>query len=193
MRLVLSVILLALGVVAIPPPRPAAAQSTVIDSVDLGMVYRRAVLGRNSLKDQLELCRDDADKLNTIANVLKPETGAEDALWKDWSEALKVAGNDLVRCLRAYKRLAEIAQREIDEMRKRWQGEGAKPAVSARDAGEFNKFVAGIDDEMNAMRDRADQMGKVAQKTVDDANSALAQRGLAQVLLALPFAEALRL
>ena len=191
MRILAVILLLSLGLAA--KPEPAAAQSTVIDSVDLGMVYRRAVLGRNSLKDQLDLCVDDADRLSTVAFGLKPDAGADEALWKSWSDGLKDSGNDLVRCLRAYKRLAEIAQREINEMRRRWQGDGTKPTASARDTAEFNKFLAAIDADMVGFRDRADQMGKVAQKTVDDANSTLAQRGLGQVLLALPFAEALRL
>ena len=191
MRVLLSIILVA--VLSSAAAEPVLAQSSVIDSVDLGLVYRRAVLGRSSVKDQLDLCADDADKLAIVAGTLKPEAGAEEASWKEWSEALKNSGNDLVRCLRAYKRLTEIAQREINEMRKRWQGDAAKPTVSARDTAEFNKFTAAIDGDMKAFRDRADQMGRIAQKSVDDANSALAQRGLGQVLLALPFAEALRL
>lgn len=170
-----------------PPP------SSVTDSVDLGLVYRRAVIGRNAVRDQIDLCAEDADKLQTVSKELKPDAGGEEQLWKEWADALKGAGNDLVRCLRAFKRLSEIADREADELRKRWQGAAPKPTASARDTAEINKFLGGTEAETRQLRERASQMAKLAQKSVDDANSQLAQRGLGQVLLALPFAEALRL
>jgi hypothetical protein len=131
--------------------------------------------------------------LQTVSKELKPDAGGEEQLWKEWADALKGAGNDLVRCLRAFKRLSEIADREADELRKRWQGAASKPTASARDTAEINKFLGGTEAETKQLRERASQMAKLAQKSVDDANSQLAQRGLGQVLLALPFAEALRL
>ncbi|MGE0659404.1 MAG: hypothetical protein AB7F36_15835 [Reyranellaceae bacterium] len=151
-RIVLAVLLLAAGIGAssAQTPRPLTPQDAVL-------AYEAAQVSRSAIRDQLDLCAADADKLEQVFSRLRPEAGSEAGDWREWGELYAQIGRELLGCLRAYAKQRSLHLRDVALMRERLplMKQPKRLTLSPKQVAKINAYSAGLERELAGYDRRA--------------------------------------
>lgn len=183
--------LMVLGVVL---PCAAQAQSyKTLEPQDAVVAYEAAQVSRNAIRDQLDLCADDADKLDEIYSKLRPEAPADRSQWTDWGELFRHTGDELLNCLRAYNKQVALHRRDVAVLRQRLplMKEPKRLTLSPKQVAAINAYAAGIDQELAEFAARAAALASVADQSSTRAAALLRDAGIADLPMPSGFRTAL--
>ncbi len=165
-------------------PFAAAAQSAkTLGPEDVVQAYQQAQISRSAVRDQLDLCAEDADKLNQIFTSLRPDGMAERGEWLDWANLYRGLGTELHSCLRSYAKQIVLHRRDVALLRERLPllKEPKRLTVSPKLVSEIHAYVGGLDKELTGYAGRARAMANSAELATGRAMTLLREAGIAQV------------
>jgi len=182
------------AVLAVAPgwPMPAAAQPAApavapsgkpVDAVDALEAWRRLNVSRAAIKDQVELCDDDAERFRQVGRELRPDGAADATEWSEWGALLRDAGLELQSCLRAYKKQIGLLRADTKTLHEVLLAvkDAKRMTLGPKQLGEATRA---LDDGMGES-DAADQhvaaLAEAADKAAADALRALRQAGVVRV------------
>jgi len=170
------------------PDKPVAAPKPV-DAVDALAAWRRLDISRQAVKDQLELCSDDAQRFQTVGRELKPQDGADAGVWTEWAGVLRDAALELQSCLRGYRKQIGLLRADSQALRdvlpaardaKRMSLGPKQQADAGKAAEDAERDIVNAEQKVAALIEVADQ-------TLAEGRRLLRQAGVAKVDLPGPF------
>lgn len=161
-RIALAVLLLSTGIGAssAQTPRPLTPQDAVL-------AYEAAQVSRSAIRDQLDLCAADADKVEQVFSKLRPEPGSDANDWREWGELYAQIGRELFACLRAYAKQRSLHLRDVALMRERLplMKQPKRLTLSPKQVAKINAYSAGLERELAGYDRRAMAIATAAEKS----------------------------
>lgn len=201
--------ILALGATGVPLPAaaqiaeptnpPAAAPATApakpmapskpVDAVDAIAAWRKLDVSRRAVKDQLELCDDDAARFARIGLGLKPTERAEIGEWTEWGVLLRGTGLELQTCLRAYKKQLVLLRADAKTLRELMPAvkDAKRMTLGPKQLAEVTKANDDAEREIVDAERRIGELVEAADKILADSQRALRQAGVGKVEPLPPF------
>lgn len=172
------------GVVGAQSPRPLTAHDAV-------RAYEAAQTSRSAVRDQLDLCAADADKLTQIFVNLRPQGAAASDEWREWGEVYGQIGRELAGCLRAYAKQRSLHLRDLALMRERLplMKQPKRLVLSPKQVAEINAYAAGLEPELAGYERRAQTMAGDAERASAKVVALLADAGVRGLDIPMRFAE----
>jgi len=183
--LALLLALMPLGVEA-QTPKPLSAEDAVL-------AYDAAQISRAAVRDQLDLCAEDADKLDQVFTKLRPGVGADRAEWTDWGDLFRRIGGELKACLRSYSKQMVLYNRDLAVLQERLPllKEPKRLTISPKQVAAINAYAAGLDKELAAYAARARGMASSAELASGRVGAMLREAGVTKIELMQGFGEGL--
>lgn len=183
--LALLLALLPLGVGA-QTPKPLGAEDAV-------RAYDAAQISRAAVRDQLDLCAEDADKLDQVFTKLRPAGGADRAEWTDWGDLFRRIGGELKTCLRSYSKQMVLHNRDLAVLHERLSllKEPKRLTISPKQVAAINAYAAGLDKELAAYAARARGMANSAELASGRVGAMLREAGVTKIELTQGFGDGL--
>jgi hypothetical protein len=168
-------VLAPLGAVA-QTPKPLGPEDAV-------RAYDAAQVSRAAVRDQLELCAEDSDKLDQVFTRLRPGAAAARDDWSDWGGLYKSVGGELMACLRSYAKQIALHRRDIATLRERLSllKEPKRLTISPKQVGEINAYAASLDKELAGYGARVRGMANSAELSSGRVAAMLREAGVAKV------------
>lgn len=187
-RLPILAILLVLApiVVGAQTPKPLGAEDAV-------RAYDAAQVSRSAVRDQLDLCAEDAEKLDQVFTRLRPAGGADRADWTDWGDLFKRIGGELKACLRSYSKQMALHNRDLTLLRERLPllKEPKRLTISPKQVTAINAYAAGLDKELGDYAARARGMANSAELASGRVSAMLREAGVVKIELPQGFGDGL--
>ncbi|MEO8558676.1 MAG: hypothetical protein ABI439_06405 [Rhodospirillales bacterium] len=163
--------------------------SKPVDAVDAVAAWRRLDVSRHAVKDQLELCDDDAGRFGKVGQALKPSDGAEVTEWTDWGVLLRSTGLELRSCLRAARQQVGLLRADSKALRDIMPAvkDAKRMSLSAKQLGEVTKASDDAEREIADADQRVAGMVEAADKIAAEAQRVLRQTGVSKVEPLPPF------
>jgi hypothetical protein len=157
--------------------------SKPVDAFDAIAAWRRLDVSRAAVKDQVELCNDDADKFQQVGRDLKPGEAADVGEWNEWAALLRNTGQDLESCLRAYKKQIGLLRADAKTLQAMLPAvkDVKRMALTPKQLAEVTKSAADGEREMAAADQHVAALADSADRTVTEALRALGQAGVARI------------
>jgi hypothetical protein len=187
-----AILLALLMVGATAPALPAMAQTSPakpVDAVDALAAWRRLDVSRQAVKDQLELCNDDAARFQQIGRELKPGDGAAVDEWNDWGNLLRNTGLELQSCLRAYGKQIGLLRADHQALRELLPAarDAKRMSLGPKQLSDAGKAVDDAELEIASAQQKAVALAEVADQTWSEAQRLLRQAGAGKVGPLAPF------
>ena len=184
-RIALAMLLLSAGsgVSSAQTPRPLTPQDAVL-------AYEAAQVSRSAIRDQLDLCASDADKLNQVFSRLRPEPDSDANDWREWGALYAQIGRELLGCLRAYAKQRSLHLRDVALMRERLplMKQPKRLTLSPRQVAKINAYSAGLERELAGYDRRAMAIATGAEDSSRQVAALLREAGVNDVDLPTGFA-----
>jgi hypothetical protein len=167
-----------------PAPPAGAPAAKPADAVDAIAAWRRLDVSRAAVRDQLELCDDDAGRFQQIGRELRPSGGAENGEWSEWAVLLRTAALELQSCLRAYKKQIGLLVADTKALRdmlptvkdaKRMTLGPKQLAEATKAADDAEREIAAADAQVAAWAEGADRLAGEALRLLRQAGVAKAE------------------
>ncbi len=161
----------------IGPPQTAPA-ARAPDAIDAVAAARRLDVSRAAVKDQVELCNDDAEKFRQVGRELKPDGAAGVTEWNEWGTLLRITGLELQSCLRAYKKQIGLLRADAKTLRDMLPAvkDAKRMTLNPKQLGEVTKSaddgereIVAADQHVAALADAADQAAVDGQRALRQA------------------------
>lgn len=167
-------------------PKPLGAEDAV-------RAYDAAQISRAAVRDQLDLCAEDADKLDQVFTKLRPAGGADRAEWADWGDLFRRIGGELKACLRSYSKQMVLHNRDLVVLQERLSllKEPKRLTISPKQVAAINAYAAGLDKELAAYAARARGMANSAELASGRVGAMLREAGVAKIELTQGFGDGL--
>lgn len=156
-------------------PRPLSAEDAL-------RAYESAQISRSAVRDQLDLCTEDADKLAQVYTRLRPGAGGDKGDWNDWGELYGRIAGELKTCLRAYAKQLSLHRRDLVVLQERLPllKEPKRLTLSPKLVAEINAYAAGLEKELGGYADRARSMATTAELSSGRTSALLREHGVAK-------------
>lgn len=183
--LALLLVLVSLGAHA-QTPKPLGAEDAV-------RAYDAAQISRAAVRDQLDLCAEDADKLDQVFTKLRPAGGADRAEWTDWGDLFRRIGGELKTCLRSYSKQMVLHNRDLAVLHERLSllKEPKRLTISPKQVAAINAYVAGLDKELEGYVAHARGMANAAELASGRVGAMLREAGVVKIELPQGFGDGL--
>jgi|CXWL01.1.fsa_nt_gi hypothetical protein len=167
-------------------PKPLGAEDAVL-------AYGAAQISRAAVRDQLDLCAEDADKLDQVFTKLRPAGAADRSDWTDWGDLFRRIGGELKACLRSYSKQMALHGRDLALLRERLPllKEPKRLTISPKQVGAINAYTAGLDKELESYVARARGMANSAELASGRVGAMLREAGVVKIELPQGFGEGL--
>lgn len=167
-------------------PKPLGAEDAVL-------AYGAAQISRAAVRDQLDLCAEDADKLDQVFTKLRPSGGADRSDWADWGDLFRRIGGELKACLRSYSKQMILHGRDLALLRERLPllKEPKRLTISPKQVAAINAYAAGLDKELAGYAARARGMANSAELASGRVGAMLREAGVAKIELPQGFGDGL--
>jgi hypothetical protein len=167
------------------PPPPAKP----VDAVDALAAWRKLDISRRALKDQLELCDDDAMRFGRVGLGLKPNERAEVTEWTEWGVLLRGTGLELQTCLRAYRKQLGLLRADARTLRDMMPAvkDAKRMTLGPKQLAELTKANDDAEREIVEAEQKIAELIEGADKILADSQRALRQAGVSKVEPLAPF------
>ncbi len=167
-------------------PKPLGAEDAV-------RAYDAAQISRAAVRDQLDLCAEDADKLDQVFTKLRPAGGADRSEWTDWGDLFRRIGAELKACLRSYSKQMSLHGRDLTLLRDRLSllKEPKRLTISPKQVTAINAYAAGLDKELADYAARARGMANSAELASGRVAAMLREVGVTKIELPQGYGEGL--
>lgn len=164
-------------------PRPLTPQDAVL-------AYEAAQVSRSAIRDQLDLCASDADKVEQVFSKLRPESGSDAGDWREWGTLYAQIGRELLGCLRAYAKQRSLHLRDVAVMRERLplMKQPKRLTLSPKQVAKINAYSAGLERELAGYDRRAMAIAAAAENSSTQVAALLRDAGVNGIELPTGFA-----